>query len=238
MGAIRTRATAVINLYDYYKGNVAETGNISITVKPKCNIVLKPQGTVVLLEVPDADELEVCIESRIYEEKVVYIRQGKNAPLQYHIWLWPKRNYPFAVNTAFIKGSIDKENTYMLLENRYRSIRLLDDYKQGDTIIQLSNIGMCYEGRVYSIRDGEGIEFFRLEEESDEIKGGYHLAQPLKRTYRRGEVLLNGTFPMESGNFRIGLSEVPKEGMRCWLYEGEVCLREFSVSSGTEYLLE
>ena len=238
MGAIRTRATAIINLFDYYKGSEAEIGDMVITTEPKCNMVLKPQGVIVILEVADVEEFKVSIESRIYEKKIVTIKQGKKEPCTYHIWLWPKRTYPFSANTAFIKGHVPKEDFCLLVDNKYRPIRLLADYKAGERQILLSNISPYFEGRSYAIRGEEGIEFFCLEEEWEEVKNGYYLEKPLKRSYRKGEVLVNGTFPITSGEFWMGLSEVPKEKMKCWLYDGETCVKEFSIATGTEYKLE
>jgi len=237
MGRIQTRVAAVIKLMDLYTGRPVDEKNIRISIQQQNKVMMKQGGFVIILEASGVTEVDMRIESAIYQSREIKVKVGVTVSQNgYPVWLQPKRNYPFSMGTTFLKGHTGDGLIMLSIENRERPIRLMADYEAGSSLIQLVNAGEYADGRYYRIGTKEQGEIFQINSEAEEVKQGYFLQNPCQKNYKRTESSVTSILPVmvEKQEFYIGIAGIPKDGTVCKLYKQDICVKELYLEYGKE----
>jgi hypothetical protein len=188
MGTIHTSVAAVINFTDAVTERDILSGAVRIVIKQENDLVWKDGRSVVIIDKPSVDCLDISIKSGIYRGLDINVqikRDGK--PPIYNVWLTPTENYPFTKDMEIIRGE-GAEAVYMVRVPKSPTIKLIEDADKSKEIKLWGLTGAVMEKTLF-IKENDVSEIAVISsiKEKDDRSNCYNLKDGLTNTFHKGK---------------------------------------------------
>ena len=243
---IRSRHTikvqAVFSLHNMLTGRGAEAGAVRFSLPEGGKITVKEGGYYVLTGCRD-QEIDVVIESPIYEKAAIHIDISESQLEIHKVWLSPNNSYPGSGKYAKVRGEAAGDmEVWAVPLSQEQSVRFLKDYnaQKDGTIFPVYYVGGAYmEGRraaaVTEGKKGKTVEFTVIEK-IDEKNGTCCIDKAFSKNLKKADTSIYPAFRGRTdreGNYRILLPNDMEQAELCLIcYEinGKMEIQEAEIT--------
>lgn len=213
----RIRLSKAVLLRDALTGEPVSSG-IRVRSLSGGRIERKGGGHVLFLDV-DAPELEIEVESPIYQYRKICLKPDQGAELE-DVLMYPSPAYPQRAGYTAVRGKAVPGSILRFHMEEERDVcRLFGGYKKGEDQISFYVKHKTAGGLWYIRRKKETTGVYFSLKNMEEDTEAYHLRKPLDENYQIKDTVIYPaweTVADENGAFYMLFQELPRQ--ECLLY--------------------
>ncbi len=213
---VRMEVSLVVAAIDDFSNKAISGNGLHVWIEGEKPAIKKEEGYYIFVNL-QRTEFILNVEGGIYYKQQLHIDNEKLFHYSRKILkvrMIPNRSYPIPQNTTCIEG-VTRKNSVILAysEEHVNPYKLLYPYEGEENIHIFHPEDVDIEGKLLLIKnkDETQMEFFQVEEKTEEEKKTYRLPSTLKGTYKKVGTVIYPVYTVEAdknGEFYLPIANI------------------------------